>query len=49
MLWPGSIKSFEKDYKYLIVKFSGLQQEQQQQQQQVFPTVKLLNSAVSGH
>ena len=48
MLWPGSIKSFEKDYKYLIVKFSGLQQEQQQQQQ-VFPIVKLLNSAVSGH
>ena len=32
------IKSFEEDYKYFIVKFSGLQK-------QIFPIFKLLNSA----
>ena len=33
------IKSFEKDYKYFIIKFFGLEQE-------VFPIFKLLNSTV---
>ena len=33
------IESFEKDYKYFFIKFSGLQQE-------VFPIFKVLNSTV---